>query len=269
MKINSYSDFLDFGAVEESSIRYFNRNDVGTYSIGNKLVVLKRFKNEESARREGAAYAEFLDNPVVQVPFRHFAEEDVALYDYVEATEQADPFRRIIDWAQVHNRRELTDIFEMRNPKRKELAKTIERVRKRADLFGANNNLYADCLEEHLEEFIGPLLTAFTHGDMRVNNSISTTNGTYYIDFEFSGVSHPAVDIVPTLLAYPRISNEIVRAYNAHSDFKPWEIEKSLPLYTVFRGIHVVAMQEKRKIKDEIRLPVRDRFVEVMDGCLK
>jgi len=268
MKINSYQEFKNLGATEELDGHIFSRNNISIYSIDKDLVVLKRFKSGISAKREYAAYTELLDNPLVQVPFRHFAEGDVALYDYIKASTAADPYQRIIDWAMVHNRQELTDVFKKRNPKREKIARSIENIRKRSDLFGANNNSYADYLEERTSELEDPSLAAFTHGDLRVNNSIPTIKGIYYIDFEFSGVTHPAVDIIPTLLAYPRIASEILSRYNAHSNFDSKEIEQAIPLYVIFRAIHVLAMQEKRKLSEEVRIPVRNRFLQVMNATL-
>ncbi len=269
MRINSYNEFLEASPIDEGTYEKFCRNDVSFHTIKGKLVVLKKFRNRESARREGAAYEVFMDNPIVRVPFRYFAEGDIALYDLVKSNGESDLLKRVGDWARIHSRKDLSSIFENRNPSKMQLRKVIQKVRERGDLFGGNHNAYADVIEGGLDYLVQPPIQTFTHGDLRVNNSISTKEGEYYIDFEFSGITHPAEDLAPSLLAYPHMRRAILQSYEANSSLDFGQIKKALPLYILFRSSRVILMQEKRGLMEDIRLPVRKKFVSVMEDLIK
>lgn len=269
MKLDTYKKFKAAKPTLEFFSEKPGRSSISYYSLRGKPTVLKRFKSDEAAKREKLAYDFFLENSILKVPFRYFSEGNLALYDFIEKDIIDDPLKRIGNWSRVHSIKGLANLFDNRVPTRENLMKIIGRLREKRRLYGVNNNLYADKLEGGIDNLVSPAIESFTHGDLRPKNAIVNKKGIYYIDFEFSGIAHPATDIAPSFLSHPSLMGKILSTYASKSSLNFKDILEEIPFYVLSRAARVINMQEEMSFEREVRQAVKRKLILIMNRVIK
>ena len=156
------------------------------YETTHGLISVKEFKNLRSGLIESKAYDYFESNNLVKVPQRYYSDKKFLVTDYIHSGD-FDLISTISDWSKVHLNTIDQTQFEEVNP----IPITLKNLNKQKNLFGG----FVPLITERL--LGGPKipLKSITHGDLYVNNTISTKDGNYYIDFESFGIGHPARDL--------------------------------------------------------------------------
>jgi len=259
--------FQKFGEPKE-----FSRNTIGFFSKDSKKIVVKQFKNFDFFSRERDAYDLLKEMKKVLIPQRYFCKEGVIIYEYLNSLKHVEGTQRLREWGKVHSYcininhiKSLEDPLNIKN----RLEKIISSIREFPVFFGTRAFEYADFLEEHKSKLFNPTIKTFVHNDLRGTNSLITSKGNYYIDFEFGGFGHPLQDIVPIILEQPRRKKEFLDIYKKSISFNSDCIAKEILPYLLFRTCDVLRKIVRRDIPKETKKNIKRKFIWTIDNCLQ
>lgn len=249
----------------------FTRSRSEIYSVKGKKVFVKRRNNRTFFEREQAMY-KLLGSEPIQVPRCYYSGEGVLVLDYIESELEKDVLKAIGDWALLHNLYYRTDLGE--EPSfvdpldiESRIEKLSRGVLANRDLFGDNTKRYSNLLLDSRDSLINPKFKTLVHGDLREVNFVSLDEGNVYFDFEFSGIGHPAQDIVSLVLDAPSKKQRLLEIYKENTLLDFNEIKESLRVYLVLRGCDVLIAVKNREIPIEKKKKIRRKFLSELEQC--
>lgn len=240
----------------------FNRNSHTVYSIENKKIIVKEFREKEVGKREKFFY-EILKE-ICKIPNLYLANEDIIVTDFIES-EKPDILSAVKDWTRIHSNFLDSDILT--NPilakhRLKNLSKYIDHHQ---EMFGPDAVKLSKVLVDESREFNSPTII---HGDLYGKNILTRNGENYYIDFEFSGVSHPVRDLALILLNYPRIKEELIRIYRENISFDYKGIEEDIKKELLGKGVQLIAGLKGLKMPVEKKREIHRNLLRVMGSYL-
>jgi thiamine kinase-like enzyme len=227
------------------NISGFNRNLLSVYEINGKRVILKRFQKPIFFRRELFFYDLFQKTDLIKTPKIYSCGMSGLATYVIKSGEQKDVIKAAKEWAKIHSHF-LSEGFDENNLMvEHDINEVINYVLGNMEFFGKRTKFIKEFLLE--ENLAKPGLKTILHGDLQDKNIITSRGKNYYIDFEISGVGHPARDLVSLLIYCPEKRDEIVTTYRENIDFDYNKIENDIKLWSIVRASQLLLILEDRE----------------------
>ena len=245
-----------------SKIECYNRNSISIYSIGGKKVILKKYFEKKFAEREKLFYE--LLSGICKIPEVYGSGEDYLITEYIESS-NPDLKMAVKDWAKVHSAFLEREILGDPNIPKYKLRNLSDSVLNNKKLFGEISDKLSEKLSKNdkVKDY-----STVIHGDLFGRNILSRNGENYYIDFEFSGVGHPARDLSLLLLNHPDLEDEIIRSYRKNISFDYKGIEGDINKELLNKGVQLIVGLGSLKMPSDGKKKIHRKFLEVLKNHL-
>jgi RIO-like serine/threonine protein kinase len=239
-----------------------SRHEHIVYLSGSKKIIAKVFTTPESFEREKRVYA--LLSGEISIPRLYRADQGIIITDFIDSEERKDFKKAIEDWAKIHNLFLGNPVLDTpllawgppRNIKEYVLSNPI--------LF----NKFGQKIVEKIEKPSNQKITTLIHSDLYERNILTTKTGNYYIDFEFSGRSHPGRELALMILNHPEKIREIIGTYKQNITFDYNGIEEDIKRETLIKSVQLIGRIEKVVKSSEERKRLHSRFISAIEKVL-
>ncbi len=259
---NTLSDIFKEKPIFVSKIECYNRNSISVYSMGDKKILLKEYNETNFAKREKLFYE--LLNGFCNTPEVYGSGTNYIVMEYIESS-IPNLKMAVKDWAKIHSIFLENKILENSNIPIHNSRNLSDYVLTHKNLFGKISEKLSEKLS-HNEKVIE--YSTIVHGDLFGRNILSKNGKNYYIDFEFSGVTHPTKDLSLLLLNHPNLEKEIIQEYRKNISFDYDGIEEDINNELLNKGAQLIAGLGNLKISSEGRKKIHRKFLEVLKNHL-
>jgi len=245
-----------------SKIEFYNRNSISVYSVDGKKILLKQYNEKKFAEREKLFYE--LLRGICKIPKVYGSGGDYIILEYIESS-NPDLKMAVNDWARVHSiflEREILRNPNIPNHKPRNLFDYILNHKK---LFGEISDKLGEKLSKNEK---ARNYSTIIHGDLFGRNILSRNGENYYIDFEFSGVGHPARDLSLLLLNHPDRERELIKSYRENISFDYEGIEEDINNELLNKGVQLIVGLGELKMPPEGKKKIHKKFLEVLKNHL-
>ncbi len=253
-----------FGGVPNFifNIECYNRNLISVYSVNDKDILFKQYKEKKFAEREKLFYE--LLKGVCKIPKVYGSGEDYLVTEFIKSS-SPDLKMAVKDWAKIHSAFLKGEILVNPNLPKYKLRNLSNYVLNHKNLFGDIPDKLGERLlnKEKVQNY-----NTITHGDLFGRNILSQNGENYYIDFEFSGVGHPARDLSLLLLNHPDLEGEIIYSYRKNISFDYEGIKEDINNELLNKGVQLIAGLENLKMSPEGKKKIHKKFLDVLKNHL-
>lgn len=249
---------FDRDISEDEKHQRVSRHKHYIFLVDGKKIILKKYQSENLGLLESGFYEFFESLGSICVPKVHYRDKFYLVTDFIEQTRKPDMKRTIVEWGNVHSktRGNFEGIREM--PFESILRHTLDKGVVLGDLFIP--------FVRRMEEGLVSDITAVTHGDLYSNNVLSVNDKNFYIDFEYSGRSHPSRDLGLILFNAYKHKKEIIQLYRQNIDFDYSGLERDIETNLILKlGQVIIGLNRDTNLPYEFR----QKFLKKAKGILE
>lgn len=244
---------LNLRNIKPISKDIIHSNPIYTGKIDKKRIVIKFYKSQDVMQKEKFCN-EYLNSKGLLIPKIIYSESSGRphiIMDWIDGVvpSKNDIKERVESLAKIHlgSLKESDSILKESLPRitkqdRLNNLKEYSEILKTNNLIEKNYLDYINILKKSISETnYGFWDNCFCFSDFFVNNSLKSTKGIYYFDFEKACISNPFIDVGCIIINYSEEYEEIKEEYikNIHTDLKSenFKIELSKLSLLIDQGI--------------------------------